>query len=115
VDVSHERQVEGAMRAARDAFGSLDVVVNCAGLGSISPLPELTDEKWRLVHAVSLSGVFYGVKKAGVDMITRCGALELSSRGIRVVGIAPGLVETPSTQQQLSGYPRLLTGRQHEG
>ena len=203
VDVSDESQVEGAMRAARDAFGSLDVVVNCAGVGKISPLTELTDEKWKLVHAVSLSGVFYGVKhgarqmldqgsggviinissvnaqqpgeghvaycsaKAGVDMITRCGALELSSQGIRVVGIAPGLVETSLTQELLQdpamreqfldiipmnrpvqareigdaavflasdqarsitghtlaidggsltrGYPRLLTGRRHEG
>ena len=30
-DVSDEAQVEAAMRAARDAFGSLDIVVNCAG------------------------------------------------------------------------------------
>ena len=40
-DVSDEGQVEGAMRAARDAFGSLDIVVNFAGFGAISPLTEL--------------------------------------------------------------------------
>ena len=34
-------------------------------------------------------------------MITRCGALELGARGIRVVGIAPGLVETPLTRKEL--------------
>jgi NAD(P)-dependent dehydrogenase (short-subunit alcohol dehydrogenase family) len=137
VDVSDEPQVEGAMRAARDAFGSLDIVVNCAGFGAISPLTELTADQWNSVHSVSLNGVFYGVKhgarhmleqgrpgviinissvnaqqpgegqvayctaKAGVDMITRCGALELSGRGIRVVGIAPGLVETPLTKHEL--------------
>ena len=43
----------------------------------------------------------YCAAKAGVDMITRCGALELGSRGIRVVGIAPGLVETPLTRHEL--------------
>ena len=26
------------MREARDAFGSLDIVVNCAGFGAIAPL-----------------------------------------------------------------------------
>ena len=98
------------------------------------PLTELPGEKWRSVQAVTLGGVFYGVKhaarqmleqghpgviinissvnaqqpgegqvaycaaKAAVDMITRCGALELGGRGIRVVGIAPGLVETPLTK-----------------
>jgi NAD(P)-dependent dehydrogenase (short-subunit alcohol dehydrogenase family) len=136
-DVSDEIQVEGAMREAREIFGSLDVVVNCAGFGVISPLTELSGEKWKSVQAVTLGGVFYGVKhaarqmidqghpgviinissvnsrqpgegqvaycaaKAGVDMITRCGALELGGRGIRVVGIAPGLVETPLTKHEL--------------
>ncbi len=136
-DVSDEAQVEAAMRAAREAFGSLDIVVNCAGFGAIAPLTELTAEKWNAVQAVTLAGVFYGVKhgarqmieqgragviinissvngrqpgegqaaycaaKAGVDMITRCGALELGSQGIRVVGIAPGLVETPLTKKEL--------------
>jgi NAD(P)-dependent dehydrogenase (short-subunit alcohol dehydrogenase family) len=136
-DVSDEDQVEAAMRAARETFGSLDIVVNCAGFGAIVPLTELPGEKWRSVHAVTLGGVFYGVKhgarqmleqgrpgviinissvnarhpmeanaaycaaKAAVDMLTRCGALELGPRGIRVVGIAPGLVETPLTRHEL--------------
>ena len=136
-DVSDESQVEAAMRASREAFGSLDIVVNCAGFGVIAPLTELTGDKWKAVQAVTLAGVFYGVKhgarqmleqrcpgviinissvnarqpgegqvaycaaKAGVDMITRCGALELGGRGIRVVGIAPGLVETPLTKHEL--------------
>ena len=136
-DVSDENQVEGAIRGARAAFGSLDIVVNCAGFGAIAPLTELTADKWKAVQAVTLGGVFYGVKhgarqmieqghpgviinissvngqqpgegqvaycaaKAGVDQITRCGALELGGRGIRVVGIAPGLVETPLTRKEL--------------
>lgn len=121
-DVSDEGQVEGAMRAAREAFGSLDIVVNNAGFRDITPLIELPDEKWKAIHAVTLGGVFYGVKhgarhmleqghpgviinissvngrqpgegqsaycaaKAGVDMLTRCGALELGARGIVVAG-----------------------------
>ena len=137
IDVSDESQVEGAMRAAREAFGSLDIVVNCAGFAAIAPLTELSGDKWKAVQAVTLGGVFYGVKhaarvmleqgrpgviinissvnaqqpgegqvaycsaKAGVDMITRCGALELGVHGIRVVGIAPGLVETPLTKSAM--------------
>jgi NAD(P)-dependent dehydrogenase (short-subunit alcohol dehydrogenase family) len=141
-NVSDESQVEGAMREARAAFGSLDIVVNCSGFGVIAPLTELTAEQWQSVQAVNLGGVFYGVKqgarhmleqgrpgviinissmnaqqpsagqvaycaaKAGVDMITRCAALELGGRGIRVVGIAPGLVETPLTRKELEDPAR---------
>lgn len=111
--------------------------MNCAGFGAITPLTELTAQKWQAVQTVTLGGVFYGVKhgarlmlepgrpgviinissvnarqpgegqvaycaaEAGVDMITRCGVLELGCRGIRVVGIAPGLVETPLTRKEL--------------
>jgi NAD(P)-dependent dehydrogenase (short-subunit alcohol dehydrogenase family) len=121
------------MRAAREAFGSLDIVVNCAGFVAIAPLTELPGDKWKAVQAVTLGGVFYGVKhaarqmleqgcpgviinissvnaqqpggsgkvaqaaKAGVDMIPRCTA-RTRGNGIRVVGIAPGLVETPLTK-----------------
>jgi NAD(P)-dependent dehydrogenase (short-subunit alcohol dehydrogenase family) len=136
-DVSAEDQVEAAMREAREAFGSPDIVVNCAGFGVIAPLTELSGQKWKSVQEVTLGGVFHGVKhaarhmleqgrpgviinissvnarqpgegqvaycaaKAGVDMITRCGALELGVHGIRVGGIAPALVETPLTRNEL--------------
>jgi 3-oxoacyl-[acyl-carrier protein] reductase len=37
----------------------------------------------------------YAASKAGLDACTRTWALELSPHGIRVCGIAPGLVDTP--------------------
>ena len=43
----------------------------------------------------------YCSAKAGVDMLTRCAALELGPQGIRVVGVAPGLVRTPLTAHEL--------------
>ncbi|GAA2248279.1 ketoreductase [Streptomyces ruber] len=36
----------------------------------------------------------YGATKAGLDLLTRSWAVELGPRGIRVVGIAPGVIET---------------------
>jgi NAD(P)-dependent dehydrogenase (short-subunit alcohol dehydrogenase family) len=54
-DISDESQVKGATRNARDAFGSLDIVVNCAGFGVIAPLTELTADQWKSVQAVTLA------------------------------------------------------------
>ena len=42
----------------------------------------------------------YCAAKAGVEMLTRVAALELGPRGIRVVGIGPGLIDTPLTTFQ---------------
>lgn len=37
----------------------------------------------------------YCATKAGVEMLVRCAGMELGPYGIRVTGIAPGLIETP--------------------
>jgi NAD(P)-dependent dehydrogenase (short-subunit alcohol dehydrogenase family) len=42
----------------------------------------------------------YCAAKAGVEMITRVAALELGPQKIRVVGIGPGLIDTPLTTFQ---------------
>jgi NAD(P)-dependent dehydrogenase (short-subunit alcohol dehydrogenase family) len=42
----------------------------------------------------------YCAAKAGVEMLTRCAAMELGRERVRVVGIGPGLVDTPLTTFQ---------------
>ena len=42
----------------------------------------------------------YCAAKAGVEMLTRCAAMELGRHGIRVTGIGPGLIDTPLTSFQ---------------
>ena len=48
-------------------------------------------------HVPMYSGSAYSSAKAGVEMLTKNGALELARHNIRVNAILPGLVETPLT------------------
>ena len=57
------------MRDVRNTFGSLDIVVNCAGFGAIAPLTELSGDKWKSVMDVTLGGVFYSVKHGARRML----------------------------------------------
>jgi NAD(P)-dependent dehydrogenase (short-subunit alcohol dehydrogenase family) len=134
VDVTVETDVERMVRRAVDAFGGLDVAVNCAGLGTFAPVAAHPTDDWRMVIDICLTGVFLSVKheaqamaasggggaivniasinakvpakglaaycsaKAGVEMLTRCAAMELGPDGIRVAGIGPGFVDTPLTE-----------------
>ncbi len=43
----------------------------------------------------------YCAAKAGVAMFTRVAALELAQHGVRVVGVGPGLTQTPATRRFL--------------
>ncbi|MEM7601713.1 MAG: SDR family oxidoreductase [Verrucomicrobiota bacterium] len=42
------------------------------------------------------AGTAYATSKAAVAHLTKCGALELASRGITVNAVAPGTIETPA-------------------
>jgi NAD(P)-dependent dehydrogenase (short-subunit alcohol dehydrogenase family) len=64
-------------------------------------LPALIPRKGNIVVVSSVAGMrsfpgvlAYSVSKAAVDQFTRCTALELASKGVRVNAISPGVVVT---------------------
>ena len=50
-------------------------------------------------HVPMHAGAAYSAAKAGVEMLTKNGALELTPSNIRVNAILPGLVQTPLTKR----------------
>ncbi|WP_329164250.1 SDR family oxidoreductase [Streptomyces sp. NBC_01717] len=57
-DVTDETQVQALFAHAEQAHGSLDIVVNNAGLGGTAELIEMTDAQWSKVLDVTLTGTF---------------------------------------------------------
>ncbi|MFF3058515.1 SDR family oxidoreductase [Streptomyces sp. NPDC057909] len=57
-DVTDETQVQALFAHAEQAHGSLDIVVNNAGLGGTAELTEMTDTQWSKVLDVTLNGTF---------------------------------------------------------
>lgn len=58
-------------------------------------------------HVPMYAGAAYSTAKAGVEMLTKNGALEWADRGIRVNAVLPGLVETPLTRPHFQDPARL--------
>jgi len=58
VDVSDEASVRGAFAAARAQLGTIDILVNSAGLLTESRLEDMTLAMWNETIAVDLTGVF---------------------------------------------------------
>jgi 3-oxoacyl-[acyl-carrier protein] reductase len=57
-DVTRESDVRALIAAAIQTLGSVDVLVNNAGLGGSASVTEMTDEQWHKVLDVSLTSVF---------------------------------------------------------
>jgi NAD(P)-dependent dehydrogenase (short-subunit alcohol dehydrogenase family) len=60
-DVSDPESVADLARAAVEAFGTVHVVCNNAGIGPLAPVADLTLDDWRWMIGVNLWGVIHGV------------------------------------------------------
>ena len=67
-DVTCEADIVRAIARCRAEFGSLDVLVNNAGILGEGRLHETTNEQWNALVDVHLTGTFWGCKHALVAM-----------------------------------------------
>ena len=63
-DVSKEAEVQAMFKRAIETFGTLDIVVNNAGLQKDAPFEDLTVDAWDLVMNVNLKGQFLCAREA---------------------------------------------------
>jgi 3-oxoacyl-[acyl-carrier protein] reductase len=63
-DVADAEQVAQLFRSVKEKFGSIDYLINNAGVGVFKPAGELSIEEWRTIIDTNLSGVFYCTREA---------------------------------------------------
>lgn len=136
-DISREDEAIAVIDRAGALWGRIDVLVNNAATGAVTPLETVTTEQLSSIftlnlfapiwlskaalsaltesrgailnisstygHKASAGMTYYAVSKAALEHWTRCLALELAPRGIRVNAIAPGPTATGGLER--AGFP----------
>jgi len=137
-DVADEASVRGALGDLAMRCGTINGLVNNAGIHLSAPSHEMTTEAYQRVMAVNATAVFtacreafphlaqagggiivnigsffdkigvkrslaYCASKAAVGAMTRCLAVEWAGKGIRVLDVAPGYIETDLISEALKG------------
>jgi len=135
-DISNIEQVKSMVDTIIDEYGSIDILINNAGLSIDGPFLDMKEEDWDRVYEVNLKGPFlvsqavarhmiagdggvivnisattttygkpnaanYCSTKAGLNMLTKCMALELGP-SIRVNGLGLGFVDSPLVRELYS-------------
>src|ERR1035438_7926780 len=70
-DMTKTAEIAGMVALGEKTFGSVDVLVNNAGIQFVSPIEEFPPEKWEAIIAINLSSAFYGIRAAVPGMKKR--------------------------------------------
>jgi 3-hydroxybutyrate dehydrogenase len=63
-DLTKPGEIEGLIRLAEETYGSVDVLVNNAGVQYVSPIEDFPPEKWEQIIGLNLSSAFYTMRAA---------------------------------------------------
>jgi NAD(P)-dependent dehydrogenase (short-subunit alcohol dehydrogenase family) len=94
VDVTDPAAVEALAEQTFDAFGSVELLINNAGLETGGLLWEVTPERWKRLMSVNVDGVYFGIRAFVPRMIaagTPAAIVNLSSVG----GVATAPLQAP--------------------
>ncbi len=64
VNVAVQKEMQELVKFAVDTFGTLDIMVNNAGINRDGMLHKMPVENWNMVIDVDLTGTFYGTQEA---------------------------------------------------
>ncbi|HET8909980.1 MAG TPA: SDR family oxidoreductase [Ktedonobacteraceae bacterium] len=93
-DVSEEADVQRLFKSTVNAFGRIDILLNCAGMVAVKPFIEMDTASWDRVVAVNLRGTFLCCRAAFQQMATQKQGVIInisSLSGVKGVEKFPGL------------------------
>jgi NAD(P)-dependent dehydrogenase (short-subunit alcohol dehydrogenase family) len=108
LDVVDESAAQAAVQMAVAAFGRLDVVVNNAGYGDISPFEQLSSERFKAVVDTNFYGVVH-VSRAAIPIMRKQKSgciLQISSVGGRLA--RPGSSPYHAAKWAVGGFTESL-------
>jgi 3-hydroxybutyrate dehydrogenase len=70
-DMTKPAEIADMIQTAEKTFGSLDVLVNNAGIQHVAPIEEFPIEKWNQIIAINLSSAFHTIRAAVPGMKSR--------------------------------------------
>jgi glucose 1-dehydrogenase len=87
-DVSQEDQIQAMFREMISEFGTIDILINNAGLQRDAPIEEMTLDQWNKVIGVNLTGQFLCAREAIREFKRRGVVKEVSCSAGKIICIS---------------------------
>ncbi len=107
-DVSDMAQVSGAIKNAKKTFGTIDVLINNAGIAQQKVFPDITEEDWDNMFDVNVKGMFNTCKCVFDDMIDKKAGKIINISSIWGVSGASCEVHYSAAKAAVIGFTKAL-------
>ncbi|UII29135.1 glucose 1-dehydrogenase [Fulvivirga maritima] len=106
-DASKEEEVKKLVQKAVEAYGSLDIACNNAGIGGeLNLTADYAEENWKKVVDINLNGVFYGCKYELEQMEKNGGGVIVNMASVHGAVAAPMSAAYTSTKHAVVGLTK---------
>ena len=107
-DMTKPAEIADMVRLSEKTFGSLDVLVNNAGIQFVAPVEEFPVEKWDQIIAINLSAVFHAVRAAVPGMKSRKWGRIINTASAHSLVASPFKVAYVSAKHGLTGLTKTV-------
>ncbi len=127
-DMAKPAEIAAMIALAESTFGSVDVLVNNAGIQFVSPVEEFPIEKWDQIIAINLTSAFHCIRAAVPGMKTRGWGRIISTASAHSLVASPfksayvaakhgiaGLTKTVALETATTGSPSTASARAMSG
>jgi NAD(P)-dependent dehydrogenase (short-subunit alcohol dehydrogenase family) len=108
VDVRERASVEAAFAEARAALGEIDIAIANAGVSTMAPAVDLTDEEWDFNFAVNTRGIFLTNQIAARYFLARGKGVIVNTASLAAKVGAPLLAHYSASKFAVLGWTQAL-------
>ena len=107
-DMTKPAEIAEMVRTTAQTFGSLDVLVNNAGIQHVAPIEEFPVEKWDQIIAINLSSAFHTIRAAVPGMKARKWGRIINTASAHSLVASPFKVAYVSAKHGLAGLTKTV-------
>jgi 3-hydroxybutyrate dehydrogenase len=107
-DMTKPAEIAGMIATAEKTFGSVDVLVNNAGVQHVAPIEEFPIEKWDQIIAINLSAAFHAIRAAVPGMKQRKWGRIISTASAHSLVASPFKVAYVSAKHGIAGITKTV-------
>jgi len=107
-DMTKPDEIADMVHKTEQTFGSLDILINNAGIQHVAPIEEFPIEKWNQIIAINLSSAFHAIRAAVPGMKARKWGRIISTASAHSLVASPFKVAYVSAKHGIAGLTKTV-------